>query len=65
MKITYLKNEQGASRFGNCNECAVGSDEEKNLRRIALKDTCFCLCPKCFSRLLFDMEIIQSVEEDE
>ena len=50
MKINYLKDEAGTSKFGCCNECGIGSAEGDKMRRLHFNGTSICLCYDCFGK---------------
>ena len=62
IEIKYLKNCEGASKFGNCVNCGAGSSEGQQMAWISFappnsgKYTTICLCREC--RLKLASEIL-------
>lgn len=58
IEIKYLKDCDGASRFGSCANCCVGSDECQNMAWIIFNPTkssyytTICLCDTCRLKLV-------------
>lgn len=54
--VVKLIKERGASRYGNCMNCGIGSHEIDDLMRIYVSSggqgSSLVLCPKCLDELL-------------
>ena len=55
IKITDLKDEKGAGKYGTCTSCGKGSDEDSLMRRIRIghdgSSVSVCLCETCYQSL--------------